>query len=110
MIRNPAAMDQDPTVLAQDARTPPKKSETVPLASPQPMALVKGSGPHFTDEVHELLRGRLRVASSIAFVGFATFLVWVWFGGPIEQDGADGFDRALQIAVVAILGALCSLL
>ncbi len=102
------AMDQQATVLAQDAPiTPPPKPDTAPAVSPR--RLVKGSGPHFTDEVHELLRGRLRIASSIALFGLGYFLVRSLLPGGQDRAGADEYDLALHAAVVAILLALCTL-
>jgi serine/threonine-protein kinase len=103
------AMDQEQTVLAQDARRP-SKIDTEPQApAGRGCRLVKGSGPHLSDEVHQLLRQRLRIACSIAFVGFASFWVKNWFRGEIPA-GPDAFDNALQTTVVAILGFLCALL
>ena len=112
MNRNSDAIDQEPTVLAQDASAPAKRIDTSPLTSARPMALVKGSGPHFTDEIHELLRGRLRIASSIALFVFGYFMVrnvqHLLAGAP-DRFGADDFDMALHSAVVLVLMALCVL-
>ena len=64
------ALDQESTVLAQDAfKAVPANARLD--TSPVPhrcMALVQGSGPHYTEEVHQLLRQRLRIACSIASV------------------------------------------
>jgi serine/threonine-protein kinase len=111
MNRSDDAMDQEATVLAPDARpSAVPKADTVPAApTPHRCRFVKGSGPHFSDEVHELLRQRLRIACSIAFVVFAIFLLWNWFGNA-TLNGPDGFDHALQITVVSILMFLCALL
>jgi tRNA A-37 threonylcarbamoyl transferase component Bud32 len=107
------AMDQEATVLAHDAPQKPLPINEIDITPRLPkrgaMVLVKGSGPQFTDEVHQLLRRRLRIACSIAFVGFALFMVNSWLRGEIK-DGPDAFDTALQITVVAILGFLCALL
>src|ERR1022692_2291113 len=106
------AMDQEATVLAHDAPRkllPISELDITPKQAKRcAMALVKGSGLHFSDEVHQLLRQRLRIACSIAFVSFAIFLVYIWLHGG-APDGPDAFDRALQISVVAILGFLCAL-
>jgi tRNA A-37 threonylcarbamoyl transferase component Bud32 len=96
------AMAQDQTVLAQDAPLPTPKTRRA-------MAIVKGTGAHFTDEVHQLLRQRLRVACSIAFLGFAMFMINIWLRGHVA-DGPDEIDIALQVSVVAILGFVCTLL
>ena len=103
-------MDEDQTVLAAGLPQPLRKLDTAPARTSAPRCqLVKGSGPHFSDEVHQLLRQRLRIACSIAFCGFAAFLAWASLGGAIGRE-LDGFDRALQLTVVAILLSLCSLL
>jgi len=104
-------MNDDATVLDADA---PNRRENKPdtVASPAsapPCQIVKGSGQHFSDEVHEILRQRLRIACSIAFAGFAIFFVRSFFM-PVNVGGPDAIDNALQIAVVAILGFLCALL
>jgi eukaryotic-like serine/threonine-protein kinase len=107
MTASADAMDQEPTVLAQDA---PLRPGQKPVAPSLPRCrFVKGSGPHITDEVHQLLRQRLRLACSIASVGFAVFLIMSLVRGE-NLDGPDAYDRALQISVVAILGFLCALL
>jgi tRNA A-37 threonylcarbamoyl transferase component Bud32 len=107
------AMDQEQTVLAQaapKAPAPVPEIDTAPQAPSAPRCrLVKGSGPHLSDEVHQLLRQRLRIACSIAFVGFAAFLVRTWFRGEIP-GGPDALDTALHEGVVAILLFLCVLL
>ena len=105
------AMDQEATVLAQN---PPhvavRKIDTAPSVPSGPRCrFVQGSGAHFTDEVHQLLRQRLRLACSIAFVVFATFLVLSQLRGA-ARVGPDEYDRALQLTVVALLGFFCALL
>jgi tRNA A-37 threonylcarbamoyl transferase component Bud32 len=105
------AMDQEQTVLARDApKVPVPVVDTAPQAPSGPRCrLVKGSGPHLSDEVHQLLRQRLRIACSIAFAGFILFMLNNWLWGEIK-DGPDAFDTALQMSVAAILGFLCALL
>src|SRR5437016_3416121 len=101
--------DQEPTVLARpQPLAPPQGGAKAPLPSLPRCRFVKGSGPHFTDEVHQLLRQRLRIACSIAFVVFAYFMISTW-GQPQTSDGPDQFDIALQRSVVALLGFLCVL-
>jgi eukaryotic-like serine/threonine-protein kinase len=111
MNRSDEAMDQESTVLAQDAfKAVPANAglDTSPVP-PRCMALVQGSGPHYTEEVHQLLRQRLRIACSIAFAAFFAFLVWGWFREHAHEKG-EGFDAALQYAVVGTLGLLCAAL
>ncbi len=105
------ALDQESTVLAQDAfKAAPANARLDTSPVPQRcMALVQGSGPHYTDEVHQLLRQRLRIACSIAFAAFLAFLVWGWFHS-VGHDKGEGFDIALQYAVVGTLGVLCAAL
>ncbi len=40
-----------------------------------PIAVIEGSGPQLTQEIQELLRRRLRLATQVMAVGFAVFLV-----------------------------------
>ncbi len=109
------ALDQESTVLAQDAFSagPAKpRIDTSPIPQ-RCMAMVQGSGPHYTDEVHQLLRQRLRIAGSIAFVGFLWFflrhLYHDAFGG-LSTSGQDGYDMALHCTVVGTLALLFCLL
>lgn len=51
------------------------------------VALVEGSTPHMSQETRDLLRGRLRIAAVLFFIGFLTFLIrwafhWSEWGGP----------------------------
>lgn len=107
------AMDPESTVLARDpfhaGQISAKHLESSP-ASPPCVALIQGSCPHLTDELHQLLRQRLRIACSIAFAAFFAFLVWGWFHTPPHPDIRPPFDAALQYAVVGTLGMLCTLL
>jgi eukaryotic-like serine/threonine-protein kinase len=98
-------IDQESTVLAQPA-TP--QLDSPPMPSMPRCRFVKGSGLHFTDEVHQLLRQRLRIACSIAFFVFAYFMIFTW-GHAQTSDGPDEYDIALQRSVVALLGFLCVL-
>jgi serine/threonine-protein kinase len=104
------ALDQESTVLAQDALKPaPAKPRIDTSPFPQRcMAMVQGSGPHYTDEVHQLLRQRLRLAGSIAFAGFLTFFLRKLIFG--TGNGSDAFDTALNGVVVGTLAFLFCLL
>ncbi len=79
-------------------------------ASSRPqMALVPGSGPHLTSEVHALLRGRLRMATVIGLAGFAAFFLKT----VVFRDGAMALQPlplAFHAAVVAVLTMVCALL
>jgi serine/threonine-protein kinase len=50
-------------------------SGSAPPAKPK-VALVAGSTPHMSSETHALLRTRLRMVSTLLFIGFATFILW----------------------------------
>jgi serine/threonine-protein kinase len=108
------AMDQEPTVLApKPSGTPPptfELSPTSPLPSRCKMALVKGSGPLLTDEVHQLLRQRLRVACAIALCTLGIFFIRNVLTFGARLDGPDLFDVGMQGGVVLILILLSTLL
>ncbi len=94
---------QSKTTVAASA---PARSAT---PSRRCMALVPGTTTHLTDELHCLLRKRLRVAGLIALTGSAIFLarslILPGASTPVEPLGL-----ALHAVVVAILTVLCSLL
>ena len=73
------------------------------------MALVPGSGTQLTDELHCLLRRRLRVAGLIGLAVLATFLV-KHLVAPTVPAGPQPVDLAIHAGVVAILTLLCTLL
>jgi serine/threonine-protein kinase len=99
------ALDQEATVLAQKApETPAKDMDTTPAESARrPMVLVQGSGQHFTAEIHELLRRRLRVACSLALFGLGAFLALNLLSPRTDAFGFDAFDHALHVGLVALL-------
>ena len=107
------AGDQDSTVMAPRPLPLPSLAgkEGTPSSFPSrcKMALVQGSGPHLSEEIHQLLRQRLRIACSIAFATFFAFLVRGWFHTD-HHEVREPFDVALQHVVVATLGMLCALL
>ena len=81
-----------------------------PSATPsRRIALVPGTSTHLTDELHCLLRRRLRVAGLIALAGFAVFLVKSLIV-PNTLRGPQPLDLALHALVVAVMTVLCSLL
>src|ERR1043166_4243312 len=101
---------------SQETTIPSSSAEMHPAAAaktfPTPqrhMAMVQGSGPHYTDEIHELLRLRLRMASTICTLGFTTYYVMSLFQGPVP-GGPEIFDRLLHGFVVAVQVVLCTLL
>src|ERR1051325_5870953 len=108
-MKNGRNTDQEPTVLAQTPSLGPLPKSVGPIGSAPRCRFVKGSGPHFTDEVHQLLRQRLRIACSIAFIAFAAFMIFMSLNAS-PAAGLDVFDRVLQAGVVAILGCSCLLL
>src|SRR5262249_14601670 len=63
-----------------------------------------------SEEVHELLRQRLRIACSIALFGFGAFLVMNFVRPPELIFQAEPIDQALNYTVVAILAFSCVLL
>ena len=92
------ALDPESTVLAHDAKKPVPRLKADTSSLPQRcMAMVKGSGQHYTDEVYQLLRQRLRLASTIAFCGFLAFFLRNVFVG-VEKYGPDQFDIARREA------------
>ncbi len=105
-------MDQDATVLAPTTPvTPPKPFDPTPLSSVRrPIALVQGSGQHYTEEIHYLLRQRLRLACTIALSGFTAFLVMSLLYPRDDVFTPDSIDTALHFAVLAVLTFSCGLL
>src|SRR5436309_241692 len=73
------------------------------------IALVPGSTTQVTDELHCLLRRRLRVAGLIALAGFATFLLKS-FLTPSTPLGPQPVDLAANTLVVAFITVLVALL
>jgi tRNA A-37 threonylcarbamoyl transferase component Bud32 len=87
-------------------------AKPVPLpaaSSRRRIALVPGTTTHLTDDLHCLLRRRLRIAGLIALAGFAIFLVKSLVS-PNDLKGPQPIDLALQALVVAVMTVLCSLL
>ena len=80
-----------------------------PTPSRRRIALVPGTTTHLTDELHCLLRRRLRVAGLIALAGFAVFLVKSLLV-PNTLKSPQPVDLSLNAVVVAILTILCTLL
>src|SRR5712671_6759613 len=96
---------------ASDSQSTTAFSANAPAATPsrRRIALVPGSTTHLTDELHCLLRRRLRVAGLIALAGFAVFFVKSLLL-PSTLRGPQPIDVALNAVVVAVLTVLCSLL
>src|SRR5438105_11014906 len=73
------------------------------------LALVPGTTSHVAEELHLLLRKRLRVAGLIALAGFAVFLIKGLLS-PSPVHGHQPIDLAVHAVVVAVMTVLCSLL
>ena len=73
------------------------------------LALLPGTSSHLTDELHSLLRKRLRVAGLIALGGLAVFLVRGLLL-PTAITGVPPTGLALHTVVVAVMTLLCTLL
>ena len=78
-----------------------------PTPSERRIVLVPGTSAHLTDELHCLLRRRLRVAGAIGLAGLATFLIKNLVS---PAHGVQPLDLAVHAVVVAVLSVLCSLL
>jgi eukaryotic-like serine/threonine-protein kinase len=80
--------------------------------TPRPcMALVTSTGPHLTEQIHCLLRGRLRMAGLIGLSGFGLFLLKPYLLPPEDTSApSDPVMRVLHYSLVALLILLCSLL
>jgi tRNA A-37 threonylcarbamoyl transferase component Bud32 len=92
-----------------DAKNGKASGRTTTILSPQAksrkcMALVPGSGLGFTDELHELLRGRLRIVCLILTIGTGAFLARSLIAPP---DPLETIDYLIHAFVFGIL-ALCS--
>jgi serine/threonine-protein kinase len=77
------------------------------------VALVAGSGPHFTDELSGLLRRRLRIAAGITLVASAVFLIrHLFVPSPFtaEDEQAAHILLAMQALLVAVLTVVSAML
>jgi eukaryotic-like serine/threonine-protein kinase len=75
-----------------------------------PVALVEGTGPRLTSEVHVLLLRRLRLAALLLSAGFAVFLVNHWFQTDFSQTAEVvlfAFHVVLVFAVGVVGASLC---
>jgi eukaryotic-like serine/threonine-protein kinase len=95
---------QEPTILAPNAYAAPRHTPH------QCVALVQGSGLHLSDELHELLRRRLRIACTICAIGFSMFLLRNMWRTTDGHEGPDAWDRALRYAMIAVLVFLSTIL
>jgi tRNA A-37 threonylcarbamoyl transferase component Bud32 len=84
---------------AAGTRTPPRRC----------LALVPGTTSQVTDELHCLLRRRLRVAGLIGLAGLAIFFVKSLVA-PNSSLPAHSVHLAIHASVVALMTVLCSLL
>jgi serine/threonine-protein kinase len=100
----PAAEDSESTTIS------PVVAASRNSVSRCKVALVAGSGAHFTEEVGSLLRGRLRVAALIALAGFSAFLIRnLFFLNRPTGYQPDYVATSLHTLAVAIM-ILCSTL
>ena len=99
-----------PTDVTLDAPSDPE--QTAPFVpAPCRVHLIEGSGTHYSCEVQELLRSRLRSATLLMFGGFAVFLLWRVL--TFEQSSTlETASFIAHIAVTLVVGAvgfsLCS--
>jgi tRNA A-37 threonylcarbamoyl transferase component Bud32 len=101
----PAASDSSLTAWADGAG--------VGTPSRCKVALVAGSGPHYTEEVAGLLRRRLRIAAGIALAASAVFLAFRLFvPSPFtsEDPQAARLVHALHALLVAVLTVVSAML
>jgi serine/threonine protein kinase len=104
------AVDHQLSRTAPDVNSPPRGAPSTGAApSRRRLALVPGTSSHLTDELHCLLRRRLRVAGLIALTAFAVFLVKNLFF-PNASLPPQPLHLALHAAVVAVMTILCALL
>jgi serine/threonine protein kinase len=104
------AVDHQLSRTAPDVNSPPRGVPSTGAApSRRRLALVPGTSSHLTDELHCLLRRRLRVAGLIALTAFAVFLFKnLFFPNPALPP--QPLLLALHAAVVAVMTVLCGLL
>jgi tRNA A-37 threonylcarbamoyl transferase component Bud32 len=70
------------------------------------VALVEGSSPHLSQETRDLLRGRLRLAAVLFFIGFFGFLLrWPFYWDDWHRQG-HGWHFYPHAAVTVVLGLL----
>ncbi len=74
------------------------------------MALVPGTTSHLSDELHSLLRKRLRVAGLIALAAFGVFLIKNLFFAAPTLGPPDPLRLLLQAVVVALITSFCAVL
>src|SRR3972149_5210836 len=70
------------------------------------VALVEGSAPHLSQEIHDLLRGRLRIAAVVFFSGFVAFLTQWYFNWEAWSAPVHRSSFYAHIAVTLVLGLL----
>src|SRR5262245_42405684 len=100
---NQSSLNQSTTAFPIEAN-----GDQTRLAPRRKIALIPGSNAHLTDEIHSLLRRRLRVAGLIALAGNAYF----FFKGLIFGSSflVTTLDFSFHGATVALMTALCLLL
>jgi len=73
------------------------------------VALVAGSGPKLTRETEALLRGRLRLAAALMFLGFLVFLPQHLLNSDFSLPGRP-FLLGFHVVVTIVLALVCGLL
>ncbi|MBI3411756.1 MAG: serine/threonine protein kinase [Planctomycetes bacterium] len=102
-LRGDSSLNQSTTAFPIDAN-----GDQTRLAPRRKIALIPGSNAHLTDEIHCLLRRRLRVAGLIALAGNAYFfLKGLLFGSSFL---VTTLDFSFHGATVGLMTALCLLL
>lgn len=95
-----------------DGKGKPSGHTTTILAAPKAdgrkcMALVPGSGIGLTDELHDLLRRRLKIVCSILLCGIGAFFVRSWVA-PLEAT--DDYGLAIHAVVLAVFAGCLAIL
>jgi eukaryotic-like serine/threonine-protein kinase len=103
-----ASLPGEETVLVAPPRFPQASDSTdkVRDSARRQVALVEGSTPHLSQETQDVLRGRLRIAAVLLFIGFFAFLLqWPFYW---EDWGQPQFRWLLywQAGVTVMLGLL----
>ncbi len=102
----PPSLPGDETILVAPPRFP-QASDSTDRGSDsarRQVALVEGSAPHLSQETRDLLRGRLRIAAVLFFVGFLAFLLrWPFYWDEWNNSG-HGWMLYPHVGVTILLG------
>ncbi len=97
-----AERDSAYAVTLDTSLSSPGRSATMMRA---PVALVQGSSPHLSGEVHDVLRTRLRAVAIMMFIGFTAFLIRTLLFEPLDTLSRQ-FVLADMTAMSVISAAL----